>query len=356
MPTTPPVHVVVPGDIDDPELPSGGNVYDRRICLGLPAAGRPVRRIPVDGAWPRPDTAARTELGDRLAALPDGAVVLLDGLVACGVPDVITPHAERLRLVVLVHLPLADERGLAPALAAELAAAEKATLTSAAAIVTTSPWAARRLAEVHDIPADRVHVVTPGADPAPLASAAGSTRLLCVGSVTPTKGQDLLVEALAAVADLEWSCLLVGPLRRDPAHVETVQRLIDAHGLGERVLLAGPLVGERLASTFAAADLLVVPSRAESYGMVVIEALARGLPVLAADVDGVPDALGHTPDGQVPGIVVRPSDVTALAEGLRRWLTQRDLRRSLRNAARARRATVTGWEVTSRCLARVLTP
>ncbi|MGH4023982.1 MAG: glycosyltransferase family 4 protein [Pseudonocardiaceae bacterium] len=357
------VHVVVPGDIDDAAAASGGNVYDRRVCRGLPATGWAVQELAVAGAWPRPDATARASLGRALSTVPDGAVVLVDGLVACGVPDIVALQARRLRLVILVHLPLGDEAGLAPASAAELAALEREALHAASAVVATSPWAARRLVTQHGLGADRVHVATPGVDPAPLAPGTdGATHLLCVGSLSPTKGQDLLVEALADVndaADLPWSCDLVGPLRRDPAHVAVIRCSIEGHGLGERVRLTGPRMGAQLAAAYAAADLLVLPSRAESYGMVMTEALARGIPVLATAVDGVPETLGHDPDGRVPGkplpgMLVPPGDVTALAAALRRWLGEPVLRGRLRHCARERRGTLDGWEVTSRCVAGVL--
>jgi glycosyltransferase involved in cell wall biosynthesis len=350
-----PVHVVVPSDIDDVAVPSGGNAYDRRVCGGLPATGWQVHEVAVAGGWPRPDDAARAALARTLSAVPDGAVVLIDGLVACGVPDVVVPQARRLALVVLVHLPLGDEVGAEPASAAELAALERKTLHAACAVVATSPWAARRIVAQHELPADRVHVAAPGTDPAPLAPGTdGASRLLCVGSVTPTKGQDVLVDALAAVADLPWSCDLVGPLRRDPAFVAAIRGAIDGHGLGERVRLAGPRTGAQIATDYAAADLLVLPSRVESYGMVVTEALSRGIPVLAASTGGVPETLGHAPDVSVPGILVTPDDVPALAGALRRWFGEPALRDALRRSARERRSTLHGWEVTSRCLAGVL--
>ncbi len=349
------LHVVVPADVDDPARTSGGNAYDRRICLGLPAAGRPVHRSTVAGTWPRPDAPARAELARLLAALPAGTDVLLDGLVACGVPEIVAPHAERLRLAVLVHLPLGDESGLAPDAAADLTARERATLHACAMVVATSSWAARRIVDVHGVAARRVHVVTPGVAPAPLAAGSDlGTRLLCVGSVTPTKGHDLLVDALARVADQDWTCRIVGPLTRDPAHVTAVRSLIARHGLGDRVRLTGPRDGPALGATYAAADLVVVPSRVESYGMVVTEALARGLPVLATAVDGVPDTLGRAPDGARPGVLVPPCDPDALAGALRRWLGEPELRSTLRGTARARRTALDGWEVTAQCLAQVL--
>lgn len=349
------VPVVLPGDVDDPAAPSGGNNYDRRICQGLAAAGWRVREFPVAGAWPRPDAAARAELARILAGLPDGAPVLLDGLVACGVPEVLAPHAARLRQVVLVHLPLADETGLAPEIAADLDARERRVLRSATAVVATSAWAGRRLAERHGLPAERVHVAAPGVDLAPPAVGTDDgSRLLCVASVTPRKGHDLLVEALARVADLPWHCTCLGGLDRAPDFVDRVRRSIGAYRLADRLLLAGPRGGADLATTYAAADLLVLPSRTETYGMVVTEALARGIPVLATDVAGVPEALGRTPDGGLPGMLVPPEDPDALAAALRRWLSQPPLRHRLRAAARARRDTLHGWEVTSRSLADLL--
>jgi glycosyltransferase involved in cell wall biosynthesis len=353
-------HVVVPADIDDSAVPSGGNAYDRHICNGLPATGWAVLELAVTGTWPRPDATARASLARVLSAVPDGGVVLLDGLVACGVPDVVVPHADRLQLVVLVHLPLGDEAGLTPVAAAELAALERETLHAASAVVATSPWVARRIVAHHGLDAERVHVAVPGVEPAPIAPGTdGATQLLCVGSVTPTKGQDVLVEALAALDDAgvngtAWRCDLVGPLRRDPAYVTAVRDAIERHGLGDRVRLVGPLTGAELDAAYAAADLLVLPSRVEAYGMVVTEALARGIPVLAAAVGGVADALGRDANGRVPGIVVPPANARVLAGALRRWLTEPPVREELRRSARARRTALDGWEVTSRCLAGVL--
>jgi glycosyltransferase involved in cell wall biosynthesis len=340
-----PVHVVVPGDVDDPARVSGGNAYDRRLVRGL-AGHRPVHELPVAGAWPHPDRAARAALAATLAALPDGAAVLVDGLVACGVPEVVVPAARRLAVVVLVHLPLGDETGADPALHAR----ERATLTAAAGVVATSPWTARRLVARHGLDPERITVAAPGVDPAPPApGTAGGGRLLCVGSLTPTKGQDVLVAALAQVADLPWRCELVGPVDRDPAHVAAVRAAIARHGLDARVRLAGPRVGSDLDAAYAAADLLVVPSRAETYGMVVTEALARGLPVLAAAVGGLPETLGRDPDGRVPGLLVPADDPPALAAALRAWLGRPALRTELRRSAQKRHGMLDDWEVTARC-------
>ncbi|MGW0337434.1 glycosyltransferase family 4 protein [Streptomyces sp. NPDC003011] len=349
------VHFVLPGGVDDPAAPSGGNAYDRRISLDLPGFGWQVHQHAVDGGWPRPDAFARTELARVLRELPDGAVVLLDGLVACGVPEIVVPEAERLCLAVLVHLPLGDETGLDPAVAAELDARERAVLRAVPAVIATSDWAVRRLVSHHGLAPDRVHVAAPGADIAPLASGTdGVSRLLCVAAVTPRKGQHRLVEALAAVTDLPWSCAFVGGLGHDPEYVAQLRVLIRKYGLQDRLHLAGPQAGAELDASYASADLMVLASYAETYGMAVTEALARGIPVLATDVGGLAEAVGRAPDGGVPGILVPPEDPAALAAELRGWFGEADVRRRLKAAARGRRAALDGWATTARSLAAVL--
>lgn len=367
-----PVHVVLPGDVGDPRSVSGGNSYDLRVCREMAAAGTPVETRPVAGAWPRPGRAAQDELAAVLSGLPDGAVVLVDGLVACGVPDVVEPQARRLRLAVLLHLPLADETGLDPAEAAELERLEGRTLRAAAAVVATSEWAARQVTARHGLEAARVHSVLPGTDPAPLARGTdGASRLLCVAAVTPRKGQDVLVEALAQLrsvrpefaatnaqpagpAERAWRCDLTGPLERAPGYVERLRRRIAECGLGEQVRLTGPRSGEELAAAYDSADLFVLPSHTETYGMVLTEALARGVPVLATEAGAVPSTVGTAPDGSIPGILVPPGDPAALTAALRSWLRDPGIRSHLTTSARERRAKLQGWAESSRQLAGVL--
>jgi glycosyltransferase involved in cell wall biosynthesis len=340
------VHVVLPGDIDDPASPSGGNRYDRRLCAGLTTT-RDVYEIAVAGNWPHPSPAARRALAAALAGLPDRAVVLLDGLVAGAVPQIVEDQSGRLRLIVLVHLPLGDETGLAPAVAATLTAAERRTLHAAAGVIATSDGSARRLTLLYDLPSAKVRAALPGVDPAPPASPSrDGGRLLCVAAVTPRKGQDVLAEALARCTDLTWTCICVGALDRAPAFVSGVQ-----NGL---ISFVGTRTGAALDAAYADADLFVLPSRAETYGMVVTEALARGLPVLATAVDGVPEALGTAPDGSLPGLLVPPDDPEALAAAIRRWLTDPGWRGDLRTAAANRRETLDGWDETVRRVSEVL--
>jgi glycosyltransferase involved in cell wall biosynthesis len=347
------VHVVVPEGIDDPARPSGGNTYDRQVCRGLAALGRAVHEHAVPGAWPRPGEAARAALARAVGRIPDDATVLLDGLIASAAPEVLVPHARRLEQVVLVHMPLGHRPpdGQAGAVRAR----EREVLAAAAAVVTTSAWTRRRLCELYALPAERVHVAEPGVDAARLApgSAAGHS-LLCVAAVTPDKGHDVLLDGLAAAADLPWRCECVGSLIRDPRFAGGVCRRARELGLAERVRFPGALTGSELDGAYAAADLLVLPSHAETYGLVVTEALARGLPVLATEVGGVPDALGHGDGGTLPGLLVPPGAPAALGTALREWLSDAELRARLRRTARERRATLRPWADTASAVAGVL--
>ncbi|GIM92301.1 glycosyltransferase family 4 protein [Paractinoplanes toevensis] len=357
---TTPLWAVLPGGIDDPAAPSGGNRYDRKILTLLSTAPdlvefapspstsstksqpdggsavREVHEIAVGGSWPVPAAPARAALGRALADIPDMSDVLIDGLVACGVPELLEPHRRRLRLIVLVHLPLSDETGLDAAEAARLRAKERATLHLATRVIATSNAAARRISDMHGL--TDVAVAVPGVDPAPPATpAADGHRLLCVASVTPRKGQDLLVTVLERdLADLSWTCTFVGALTRPVPHSSA------------NIHFTGPKAGSDLDAAYANADLFVLPSRAETYGMVVTEALAHGLPVIATDVGGVSEALGHAPDGTRPGLLIPPDDLAALATALRRWLTEPALREALRTSAAARRETLPTWTDTAR--------
>jgi glycosyltransferase involved in cell wall biosynthesis len=335
------VHFVVPAGIDDPARPSGGNGYDRRLARGLDAAGWTVHLHEVPGSWPWPDGRSLGALAAVVGGISDGAVVLLDGLVASPAPEVLSSEMGRLRLVVLVHMPLGQ--GTTDDGARER---EGTVLSAAASVVTTSAWARRALLELYSLPGDRVHVAEPGADVAEVAPGTKTSgALLSVAAVIPGKGQDLLLDALALLAGLPWRCTCVGSLDRDPAFADRVR------GRAPRVRFTGPRTGAALDRAYAATDLLVLPSRAETYGMVVTEALARGVPVLASDVGGVSEALG---DGGA-GRLVPPGDAAALGAALRRWLSDAELRARLRRAARQRRASLRGWDATAAAVARVLT-
>ncbi|WP_374455507.1 glycosyltransferase family 4 protein [Nocardioides sp.] len=335
------LHVVVPGGIDDPARPSGGNTYDRRLCAALPGRGRTVRLVEVEGGWPWSADLGAPALEGALAGLPDGATVLVDGLLASRLPSVMLPASRRLRVVLLLHLPVGVDDVLARL-------PEQQVVMAAAGVVTPSDWCRDWLLWTYDLDPRRVVVARPGVDRAAVASGTRSgASLLTVGAVSSIKGQDHLLAALADLRDLAWTWTCVGSLTVEPEATVRLRRAATTLGVADRILLAGPLGGADLEAAYADADLLVLPSRTEAYGMVLTEAIAHGLPVVATDVGGVREALGESPTGSVPGLVVRPGDPADLASALRRWLTDHDLRALLRSAALERRSLLDGWSVTA---------
>ncbi len=345
-------HLVVPSNIDDPSQPSGGNRYDRRVSDALRASGIEVREHAVAGDWPAPDARATNALAAIVADIPEDAVLLVDGLIASAVPDVLVPHAHRLTLVVLVHLPLgyrSDHDAIV------VRAREHAVLSAASGIVVTSSWTRMWLVDNYAIAPQRIHVAWPGTDPA--AVAAGTPdggALFCVGAVAPHKGHDVLVTALAELAHLPWRLTIIGSLDRDRDFVARVRRQAAAAAIDSRIDFTGPLKAADVDRAYGAADLVVLPSHFESYGMVVTESLSHGVPVLATAVGGIAEALGETPAGRRPGILVAPGDPAALASGLRRWFGDEGLRQTLREAARQRRETLPSWTTTGAAVTRAL--
>lgn len=346
------VHVVLPDSVEDPARPSGGNTYDRHVCRGLASLGWSVHPHSVPGAWPRPDEAALGALAGVLERIHDGSVVLLDGLIASAAPEVLVPEARRLRQVILVHMPLGhgpDGEG------GNVRTREAAVLSAAAAVVTTSAWTRSRLLELYPLAADRVHVAAPGAEVAELATGtADGGELLCVAAVIFNKGHDVLLDALETLSDLSWRCVCIGSLDREPTFARALRRRSRDGALDGRVEFPGPRTGADLDRSYAEADLLVLPSRAETYGLVLTEALAHGVPVVAAEVGGVAEAVAYGADGVRPALLVPPGDARALGAALRAWLRGPELRRRLRRAARERRETLAGWASTASILERVL--
>ena len=344
--------MVVPGD---PDQPTGGYRYDARIAEELRALGWSVDVAGLPGCFPDADAEARSALDRILGDRPRGATVVVDGLALGGLPDIAERHAPRLDLVALVHHPLADESGLGEDARARFLALEWRALAACRRIVTTSRFTAARLAAIMDVPGSRVHVVEPGVDPAPAATdprrAAEERpqRLLCVGSLVPRKAQQVLVEALAPLADLDWSLVLVGDAGRDPEYAEALRANVESRGLADRIRFAGIRMPKRLDADYRRADVLVVPSLYEGYGMVVTEALARGLPLIATDGGALADTVPDDCALQVPA-----GDRDALTHAVETWLTDPALRARLAAAALAERDALDDWSAAGRRFADAL--
>lgn len=338
---------LVPGD---PQACTGGTLYDRRTVDGLRALGWQVDWLSPGDGFPCPGAQDVERAAALLEALPDGTLVVADGLAFGALPALAERHAARLRWVALVHHPLALESGLTSTAQALLQAGERRALACARQVVVTSPATARALA-AYAVPAARIAVVEPGTDPAPAARGSGGAglSLLCVATLTPRKAHALLLQALAGLRDRPWQLHCVGSLARDAATATVAQALAQALGLGERVVWHGEVAAASLPGLYAQADLFVLPSLYEGYGMAFAEALAHGLPVLGCAAGAVGDTVPAT-----AGVLVPPGDPAALQSALQVLLDDAPRRRALAAGARAAGLRLPRWDASVARFAAVL--
>ena len=334
----------------DRDTPTGGTVYDQNLVTELRALGIAVRLHQLAGPWPETDASTQANLARALRAQP---ACLVDGILAGASPEVVAAAVESGHAVTLVvHLPISDELGLDPARRERYAALEGQAVRAASGVVCPSHWCAAELRQRYG--RSDLGVAIPGVTPAPAAPGSqhsgGAPRLLTLASLTPTKDQLTLVRAFARLTDLAWSADLVGFDVADPGYAARVRHEVAEAGLKDRISVTGALTGSALDQRWDAADLLVLPSRVETFGLVVTEALARGIPAIVSAGTGAVEALqqGATvPTDAMPGTAVPPGDPTALAAVLRRWLTEPTLRRAWQQSALARRGNLPGWQRTA---------
>lgn len=332
---------LVPGPLD--QL-TGGYLYDRRIVEGLRAVGRRVNVIELASRYPAADAEACRAAASALAALPDGSTVVIDGLGLPAFDDCLAAEARRLRVVGFIHHPLSRETGLQTDAAQAFAVLEARLWPLLRGVICPSAHTAAAV-RASGLAANRIEIVAPGtakpATAAPAPKAAGPLGLLAVGTVTPRKGHLLLVEALAGLRDCAWQLTCIGSLERDTATAAALRAAIRAQHLDDRIVLAGECASPVLAAAYRSADLFVLPSYEEGYGMVYAEALAHGLPVIATTAGAIPETVPAD-----ASLLVPPGDVTALRDALHRVLQDASLRARLAAGAATAAAALPDWPAT----------
>ena len=331
------VILVIPGRLD---TATGGYIYDRRMAEGLRQHGWSVEVREVDGSSPSPTPAALGNAADMLAALRDGARLLIDGLAASAMPEVIEHEAARLRIAALVHLPLGADVGIEPDAACRLGVGERRALAACELIIVTGAATLGMLAP-YGIARDKIVVVEPGTTRAPLARGSDGTplRLLAVATLNPNKGHEILLEALAAIPSKNWHLTCAGSVTRHPPTVDRVRATIRRLELEDRVALVGELDAAALHECYDRADVFVLATRQETYGMAVAEALARGLPVVSTTTGAIPDLVGAD-----AGLLAPVGNVEALSGALARVIGNPGLRARLADGAKHVRERLRSWD------------
>jgi glycosyltransferase involved in cell wall biosynthesis len=350
------VALLVPGNLD---TRTGGYGYDRAMVDGLRALGWQVDVCALDGSYPCPTAAARAATADQVAALPDHTLVLADGLAFGAMPEDAERHATRLQWVALVHHPLALERGLSVEGAAALFASEQRALRCARGVVVTSTATVQTL-QPYGVAPESVVVVPPGTDDASEAhgwrgigdrlNGARPVGLLCVASLTPRKGHRLLIQALHRVAHPGmWTLRIAGNEVMDPTTAGALRDQVTEAGLNGQVEWLGELSAEGLRDTYAQADVFVLPTYFEGYGMAVAEAVAHGLPIISTRTGAIPDLVDEH-----SGWLVDVGDEDGLREALSALISDDALRTRLTLGARQRRMSLPRWTDSVRLMADAL--
>ena len=331
--------LIVPGPIDQV---TGGYLFARHIVEELRARGDDVAVIELAGAFPDADSAARAAAAQALAALPDGAIAVIDGLGLLGFDACLAAETRRLKLIGFIHHALADETGLDAERIAYFRDAERRLLPLLRGAICPSRNTA---AVLHDdgVAEDRVAITPPGtAKPAaarPRDPFRRPLRLLAVATVTPRKGHRVLIEALAGIDRAAWRLDCIGSVTRDLDCVAELRTLIARHRLKENVSLLGERRPEQLPRAYDDADLFVLPSYLEGYGMAFAEALSYGLPIVATTGGAIPYTVPES-----AGILVPPGDVAALRDALSRAIGDRALLARLSDGARRAGTALPDWQ------------
>lgn len=340
------VYFAIPGNID---TPTGGYGYDRRLIAELPSFGINARHLELPESFPSPSEKDCDTVAKLAAGLSKEATLLIDGLAYGAFPKDLVERIDQ-RIIAVVHHPLALESGLSEARAKFLAESEKASLSFADHVLTTSAATKRILEQDFAVPGAKITIAEPGTDPAHRATGTGTPmQLLCVGTILPRKGYDILIDALEPLKDQDWRLTIAGADDRDPETAAALRLQIANAGLEDQVTLAGVVVPATLDRFYDSTDIFLMPSLFEGYGMALGEAMARGLPIVCTTGGAAAETV---PEGAA--IKVAPGDAEALNRVIDSLLSDRKMRTKLADASWEAGRKLPTWSETARRVAAVI--
>ncbi len=168
----------------------------------------------------------------------------------------------------------------------------------------------------------------------------GPFKLLFLGNVIARKGILVLLEALQKLRNIDWRLTIAGDLTVDPKVVRKARQLADASGMMQRISWLGKVPGDEIQTLYRSHDLFVLPSFFEGFGIVYLEAMGAGLPVIASAAGGAGDFVRHGENG----FLLPPGDSEMLCQFMRSLAVDRELQRRMSLAARETYRKQPGWE------------
>lgn len=340
-----PAAFAIPGDATQK---TGGYIYEYELLHALRRRGRDVMHLKLGAGFPDPSAVETAEAVAAMAALPPHMPLIIDGLVF-GSIDTEGLRTVTAPIVAMIHHPLGLETALPPRRARHLLQREADNLRLASAVLVPSPHTRRILIEQFGVPAAQITVAPPGfRPPETIRTPQTPPLILSVGLLAERKGHDVLVEALARIADLDWRAEIVGKTH-DPAVETRLRRQIADLGLGDRIGIRGLLSDAAVVERFRRATLFALATRYEGFGIVLGEAMLHGLPIVTCDTGAVPETVAPG-----AGILVPVDDTARFAEALRLLLTDGDRRQAMSEASAAGGRRLNRWDDTEALVSTVL--
>jgi len=333
--------LALPGDIN---TLTGGYLYDKRLLAELSAQGWDISTLSLDARFPSVDDAVKQATTEKLAGVPVERDLVVDGLALGALGSHVQTVTAKRSFIALVHHPLALESGLEPEEARRLRDSEATALGHAKGVVVTSPTTRQTLIDQYGVAAGQITVIEPGVDrPTVLPTCNQSDdnrplKLLTVGALVPRKGFDVLIKALSKLSAVAWTLDVVGDDQRSVQTATYLKQLIKQLGLADRIRLAGAQPTETLANYYRQADIFVLASQYEGYGMAYTEAFAWGLPVIGTDGGAGAQTL-NTPAARIVAV----NDIAHLTKVLGDVMTDPRQRADMQHAARQHAKTLPTW-------------
>lgn len=329
---------IIPGDIN---LPTGGYRYDKQILEAWEEGNKDVTLVAIKGEYPLPSQTDITHALDEIEHLSDADVAVVDGLMGGAAPQFLQALAQKMTVVALIHHPLCLENGLDEKQASKLEVLERQGLEHVSQIITSSPTTSKTVCELFGYNPNKIHAVLPGVERGEISKGSGTDRinLLCVGSIIERKGHKDLLEALADLKQLNWQLDCIGSTDFNPELYVELEDMIKTKGLADKVTFHGEVSENKIIEAYSKADVFVLPSLYEGYGMAYAEAIVRGIPVIGTTAGAIPQTVPQT-----CGILVEPNNPQALSTALKRMIGDSDLRLQYQKSTLIAEPTFPTWQ------------
>lgn len=317
---------IIPGDIN---LPTGGYRYDREIINAWKNSNIDVGLISIDGNYPFPGEVEKTRALDKIESFSKADIAVVDGLLGGATPEFMQKLSKIMPVAALIHHPLCLENGLDQKTAKALEDKERRGLAFTSCVITTSPTTSRTVAQLFDQDPSQIHTILPGVARGMRSSGteSSSINLLCVGSVIERKGHKDLLHSLSKLKHLDWNLDCIGSTQFDRPLYNELSAFVEREALTKKVQFHGDVDEEVLEIAYSKADVFVLPSLFEGYGMSYAEAIVRGIPVIGTTAGAIPQTVPES-----CGILVEPSNISQLTNALESLITNNALRTKLREA------------------------